>query len=412
MQEGASKDPRRSGPVHRLLGFALIPLISALSPLVVIPSITGSLGATTWASVAVAQSVGSAAAVIVELGWGLNGPQRIARMGPRARAQTYALATATKALVFVPLVLPVVIVTSLLAPVDPIAAAWIAVATSLSTLSPAWFFIGAGRPRSILLLDAVPRLAANGLAAIAISVLDAPLAVYPVLLIVGTMTPPVLGWYAARCRLAFLRAMGWRRILRSVRAQNMALQGRLASAAYIALPIAIVGAASPSSLVLFSAAERLQRLVLALLAAFPNALQAWVGAPLSDAVRSRRIMRAVSANAALGVIAGIGFTLLGGLASQVLFSGEITLPVHLTALCGGVIAITCVSRATGGLGLVALRRLKALRNSALLGACIGPILIWLLSRSFGAAGGLAAEVITELAVLSFQVAVLLRARRG
>ncbi|AZZ49195.1 hypothetical protein C5E02_07975 [Rathayibacter rathayi] len=411
MRGATPTGPRHSKPILRLLGFVLIPLISALSPLIVIPSITSAFGATAWASVAVAQSIGSAAAVVVELGWGLNGPQRIARMGRRARSQTYALATATKVLVFLPLAVPVVIVTGLLAPVDPVAASWIAVATALSTLSPAWFFIGAGQPRNILLLDALPRLAANGLTVLLISAAGAPLAVYPLLLAVGTIAPPVLGWFAAGSRLGFLRSLGRRRVLRAVRAQNVALQGRLASAAYIALPVAIVGAASPGALVVFSAAERLQRLVLALLAAFPNALQAWVGAPGSDADRSRRIARAVGANAVLGIVAGTGFAFLGGFASQILFSGEITLPLPITALCGGVIAVTCISRATGGLGLVALRRLRALRDSALVGAATGPVLIWLLSRTFGAPGGLAAEVVTELAVLIVQIVFLLRARK-
>lgn len=400
-----------SGAVTRLVGFALIPLVSALSPLVVIPALTATFGAETWGTVALAQSIGSAAAVVIELGWGLNGPQRVARASERARPQLYALALSTKLLIFVPVVVPAVVLTVLLAPTDPVVAALITAATALSTLSPSWFFIGTGQPRRILLLDALPRLLTNVVAFLAISFAGAPLLVYPALLFVGTALPPVLGWAAVGSSASMVRSFGLKRVVRCIRAQSVALQGRLASAAYIALPIAIVGAASPSALVLFSAAERLQRLVLALLSAFPNAMQGWVGSSDSPSSRRRRLTVALRLNIALGLVAGLAFWAFGGLASRLLFSGEIDLPYHITALCGGVIAITCVSRATGGLGLVAVRRIDALRNSALVGAMVGPLAIWVLAASLGSTGGLLAELLTESIVLSVQAVILYRALR-
>jgi hypothetical protein len=197
-----------------------------------------------------------------------------------------------------------------------------------------------------------------------------------------------------------------RRIVRVIRAQSVALQGRLASAAYITLPVVIVGAVAPSALVVFAAAERLQRLTLALLAAVPNALQSWIGKPGPVLKRRRRINHAVMGNVVLGILAGGTFAVLGSTASEILFAGQITLPLQITALCGGVIAVTCVSRATGGLGLVASRKLSALRNSAFVGACVGPLLVWVLSVNFGAPGGLLAELVTELVVLGVQIVAL------
>ncbi len=405
MSSPPGQRPGRGG-ASRLIGFATIPLISALSPLIVIPALTGSFGARTWASVALAQSIGSAAAVVIELGWGLNGPQRVAKAGQGARARLYALALVTKLVVAVPLALPVVGIALWLAPEEPGAAALVALAMSLSTLSPAWFFIGTGKPRHILLLDALPRLAANVAAAAAIHYGNAPLISYPVLLLVGTLVPPLLGWWLVGARVATVRDYGTRRIVRVIGVQSVALQGRLASAAYITLPVIIVGAVAPSALVLFSAAERLQRLTLALLAAVPNALQAWIGKPGTVSERRRRVNQAVAGNVALGVLAGATFTVLGRVGSEILFAGQITLPLHITALCGGVIAVTCVSRATGGLGLVASRKLSALRNSAFTGACVGPLLVWILSVKLGAPGGLLAELVTELIVLGVQIVAL------
>jgi O-antigen/teichoic acid export membrane protein len=402
----------RKNGLLRLGGFILIPLIGALSPLLVIPALTQSYGIASWASLALAQSLGSAAGVAVELGWGLNGPQRVARAGVRAQRQLFALSLSTKVMVAALLTGPVVMLTWILSPQDKVEALLMAFVTMLSALSPAWFFIGTGHPLRILTLDALPRLAANAGTAALFAWTAAPLVVYPALLFLGALTPPLLAWKVIGSRMSTVAAFGWARLLRLIAAQGIALQGRAASAVYIALPVTIVGAVSPSALVLFSAAERMQRLTLALLAAFPNALQSWVGKSGAVSERDRRIVRAVLANAVLGLCAGTAFAVFGDVAADILFGGQISLPSEILVLCGGVIAITCLSRSTGGLGLVAIKKLRGLRNSALLGAVLGPILISLGASQGGAQGAVLGEVLTELAVLTVQSAVLIRVLRS
>lgn len=395
----------------RLSGFLLVPILSAVAPLIVLPVITGSFGGEAWAAVAVAQSVGSAAAVIVELGWGLNGPQRVARASGRARSQLYALSLVTKTVVLIPLIVPVVIVVPLLAPTQIGNAQIVAVGYLITGLSPVWFFIGEGRPMRILLFDAAPRLVAAIIPAVLIVSLGFGLEAYAVGLLVGGLVPPMIGLYTSRARWRFIRHYGLRRLARVLQSQRAALGGRAASALYIALPITLVGIVAPASLVLFSAVERMMRLGLAVLASVPNSLQSWVGAPPATAhtERRRRVHLALGFNAGLGLIAGLGFTLIAPTASRILFSGTADVDFSVAALAGLVIFITCTSRATGGLGLVAYRRIPSIAVSAVTGACVGVPAILLLAAVGGAAGAFAGEILAESCVLVVQVTALVRA---
>ena len=54
------------------------PALSAVTPLIAIPAITSTAGARGWEAYALGLSIGSAACVIIELGWPLTGPQRVA----------------------------------------------------------------------------------------------------------------------------------------------------------------------------------------------------------------------------------------------------------------------------------------------------------------------------------------------
>ena len=72
--EPATAPPRLRG----VLAYAAFPMIGAVTPLLAIPAISQQFGAPGWASIAVGQSVGAAASVAVELGWGLTGPQAVA----------------------------------------------------------------------------------------------------------------------------------------------------------------------------------------------------------------------------------------------------------------------------------------------------------------------------------------------
>ena len=86
------------------LSYLAVPLLNAVSPLLALPAITAHFGGSAWAAIAVGQSLGGTAGVIVELGWGLSGSQRVARMSPRNRANAFGVSLVAKAIVGVPVI--------------------------------------------------------------------------------------------------------------------------------------------------------------------------------------------------------------------------------------------------------------------------------------------------------------------
>lgn len=395
------------GPLGRIGGFALIPLIGTVTPLLVIPAITSTQGAAGWASIAIGQSVGGGASVLVELGWALTGPQLIAKSTSVERAYLYRLAHLSKAAVFLSVGPLAAVLAYVLAPTEPLSAALTALAGAALGMSPIWFFIGTAEPLKILYSDTLQRIVLTAVSAVLL-LNGLPLVVYAVLSLVSALMAPLLGLIWARSRGNRVEPVTVGAMGRSLRTQSLALAGRSFSAIYIALPVVIVSIVSPSSVAVFAAAERLQRMGLGVLQSIPNSMQGWIGSADSTVESKSRLKKALQINVALGLFSGIAFGLLAPLASRIIFTGEATVPFELSFICMLVILLTCVSRATGGLALVAFRGVHVIAYSAAAGGAVGLTLIALLGHLYGSAGAMAGEVAAELTVLLVQLVFLRR----
>jgi hypothetical protein len=113
----------------------------------------------------------------------------------------------------------------------------------------------------------------------------------------------------------------------------------------------------------------------------------------------------------VGVASGVAFALLVPWVSGLLFAGTVRVEPPLGALAGGVIALVCVSRATGPLALVRYERVHAITVSALAAALVGVPAICLLAATAGAPGALVGEMAAEITAISIQVGVLVVAMR-
>ncbi|EZP29036.1 hypothetical protein [Microbacterium oleivorans] len=390
--------------------YILIPILAAVSPLLVLPAITANHGASAWASVAIGQSIGTALATVVELGWGLNGPQRVARTSEKASLRWLTLSLQTKVIALIPASAVAAVAAAFLAPSDSLTSSLVACAMTASALTATWFFLGKGTPWLILATDGLPRLVCLALSAIFL-VMGAPLMTYPVLgLLLPSALAPCLALYIAAKRAPLGTKLWWRAraVISALKLQSTALFARAASAVYIALPITLVSIASPSSVAAFAAGERLMRMGLAAVAVVPNAMQAWVGAPADRQSKWSRAKRAMAANAALGFISATIFGLAAPWAVTWVFSGVVTLDPISVWLFALAIFTICTSRGTGGIGLVALTRVRAIAVSAAAGACVGIPAILLGSAWGGVPGAVAGEILAELTVLSVQVVAIRR----
>lgn len=378
------------------------PMLAAISPLVALPAITSQFGEAGWSSVAVGQAVGAATAVVVELGWGLGGPQRVAKQSLSNRRQTFATALLLKGVVFVPCAIAAAGLTFLLSPTLHLEAVLVSVGAAASGLNMVWYFVGTASPRAIVLTDAIPRLFFMTLTAVGLYV-GMPLWTYGVTLLTTSFLAPGLGVLAVRVSLRSFTALSPSRLVRVMSQQIGALSGRALLAIYISMPVVLVTIVAPSSVPVFAAAERLMRMSLSLLVAVPNSMQRWIGTATTLENRLDRAIKALITNSLLGLAAGAGFALVAPPVSEKIFSGVGTIPHDMAYLAGCVIFMVCCSRASGGLLLVSLRQVGAITASSALGCLLGIVAIYVLASEWGGHGAFVGEIFAELSVLLAQL---------
>lgn len=377
-----------------------IPFLSAVTPFLALPAITSTYGVSGWATVAIAQAAGTFAGLLVELGWGVTGPQRVARMNGKTAASLYRQSVTTKLTVFCVIASPIFFVAHALSPEFKAAGGAIAVATAALGLSPAWFYIGKGRPLRILLFESIPRLIAVAIAAVAIY-RNAPIVTYAVGLVASVLVSLLLtavagglGWFQ------------WAGSLAAMRSQSIVIVGRVIGGAYTSLPTVLLSFVHPNSVPLYAAADRLARMGLSVLAGVPARLQSWIGHE-SAIVRSQRAKKSLGYNAALGLFSGLTFFVLAPWATRILLSDSVSMNYATSALGGLLVLAVCTSRGFG-LSMVSAGRANQLTFAIVLSALVSIPLIFTLGAEFGANGGLLAVLMAEITGIAIQAIIVIR----
>lgn len=320
--------------LRRLTGFTVLPLLSLVTPFLLLPVIARVAGGQGWSSVVAGQAVGTVGATVVFWGWNVSGPVQVARSGSAsARAEVYAASLRTR-LVLMALVAPAVAVVSIVVatPGYRAVAASMAVATALLGLSPAWFAIGVGQPMLLLWYDTVPRFAA-AVVATPLVLVSGAIWSYPVLL-----TAAVLASLAAfQSRVASgSRWAPWpvRRSVRELGAQWGFAGINLAATAYASTPVPVATRAFPEETSSrFASADTVYRLGLFTVIAMGNAFQGWTLEP-RVADRRRRHAAALAAHVSLGAAGAVGFAALGPWATAVLFGESVAAPREVCVYYG------------------------------------------------------------------------------
>jgi O-antigen/teichoic acid export membrane protein len=214
---------------------------------------------------------------------------------------------------------------------DAVTMAW---ATALTGFSPAWYGIGAGKPRILAIYDTVPRFLA--------AVVSAPLIIvtgdvwlYGAVSIVTTTAA------LAAFHRRFGEAASWiprnpvkvvREILPSTGVAAISFSG----SAYASSPVPIATATvqSASATAGFSSADNIYRLGLFSIVAVGNTFQGWTLEPSASNPRCRHLI-AVYAHLLLGVLGGAFLTILGPWVSGLIF-GEALRADTLTSFFYGL----------------------------------------------------------------------------
>ncbi|WP_426623366.1 lipopolysaccharide biosynthesis protein [Leifsonia sp. McL0607] len=386
-----------------IVSYLAVPLLNAVSPLLALPAITASYGSEAWAAIAVGQSLGGTAGILVELGWGLSGSQRVARMSPRNRANAFGVSLVAKAVVGIPTIGIAVWLSFLLAPEGfGDTAAVVAAAAAIAMFSGGWIFVGILKPRLFLYTEALPRALLIAASAVAIH-LGAALWTYTGALLLASVAAPIAGGIVLKLRPRDFVSLSPRRLMRVIGHQRAALSSSVFSSVYISLGTAVATLGSPNATLLFASVDRLQRMVQQVVRPVGYVLKGWVGREVDPESRVHRAVRATFVSGSIGVVSGALFALASPWAAEVIFSGTVHVPPLAAVISGLSIAVMCTSVSTGGVLLVSLRRVSAVATSAAVGAAVGLPGIFFGAMFFGGTGALTGQLLAEVSVLIVQI---------
>ncbi|MFJ3380059.1 hypothetical protein ACIPJ2_06595 [Curtobacterium sp. NPDC090217] len=404
--DGVSMSRRRLGA---LAGYALSVGLTAAVTLVSIPILIAAAGAHAWASIALAQAVGTAGAILVGFGWGITGPTVVASTGQAERLDYFVSSFWSRVTLAVPALAITAAVTFVSTSTASGASTLNAIAYTLTGLLSGWFFTGSSRPWSFFLLDAIPRIAGASVGTAAVF-FGAPLWVFGAAQIVGIL----LGVAVTVSRIAGKKvrhAPRPRAVAMTLRSQSHGMLLSSVSAIVTGLPPVLVSLLAPAALPAYSLADKLMRFATTGFSPVLQFLQGWVPAAIGTA-RIRRANRAACSGAVMAIVAGIAFALLAPLIGDLLSRDSVQLDGWTAAAFGLVLAALIGAQVVGLVGLLALDATRQFARYTLVGAFVGMPLTALGALFGGAPGAAFGFAIGELLALTLEVTLFWQIARG
>ncbi|TLM75951.1 polysaccharide biosynthesis protein [Pseudarthrobacter sp. NamB4] len=303
----------------RLAGFTGLPLLSLVTPFLLVPIVARVAGEGGWSSIASGQAIGVFGGAVIAWGWNTLGPVRIAQNpAPQHRAEVYRESLRTR-LVLSAVVFPFVFALAwqLAAPEHRLDAASMSLTTAVAGLSPAWYCIGAGKPALLAMFDTLPRVAAT-LIAVPVILLTTKIWLYGVILLAAVVVSLVVFQKIAMPESG-RTFTSWNGTFRQLRQQFGPAAISLSGTTYAATPVPI-GQAFISSTVMagFSSADTVYRFGLFSVMALGNTFQGWT-LEAQDASPTRRHVAAIASHFALGLMGAVFLAALGPLATDIIF---------------------------------------------------------------------------------------------
>lgn len=387
----------------RLALYVLLPLLTAITPLLVLPVITREYGEGGWAAVAIGQSVGTVGSLVVNLGWSVIGPSQVHACPPDLQAALYEQSLRTRYFMLLATVPASMGIAAALAPNWGWAAALTSLAFVLYGAGSGWYYIALGRPVGVLLHDAGPRVAAAVVAIIAVP-------------IVGLVALPILQiiLFAIGSLSSNLRVLG--RVLpqpapiwRTIVDRGPLVVSGVISSGYVGFSVALVALVAPPAVPLFAAAARFRDFGVSALAAVSNFFTGLIGRQGDRATDRWRIrVRSAFGVGILGALGGVLIATAAPTAGRLLFHGAVSIGYDTASLTGGIVLLIAVGLAVGTYLLVPAGLQGEIVKAGIVATAVGTPTLLILSNSCGATGGLLAVLLAEFLSAGLQLSAWLQ----
>jgi hypothetical protein len=397
-------------PMGRIAAFSVLPAVSLLSNLIVLPVLSARFGQAGWSSVILGQSIGAAASVVGALAWPVEGPHLVAGAARGERLDLYRASLRQRGAA-VAILAPVVVTACLLAdPGMPLVCALSALAVTLNALSPGWYFVGSSRPSQSIAAEGGPRLAVN-LASIGLVAL-LPLWTYPVALIGGMAATLVISSVLIRrddggrggcdvVRHAFARRDRSRKI------PLAAIFARGADASYAYLSGPLVAFVAPPVYPVYAAVDRLSQSLVNVMGTVTQGLTAWIGEN-SGQVRRRRVTGAVLLAFSVAGVALAVLFVTAPLLLRYLFAGTVEAGPLVAFLAAAIITGAFLSRSLVLILLVPQGLADVAYRVMFFSACLGLPAVGVAAALAGSTGALIVVAVVPWVSVVIQLVLGLR----
>ncbi len=399
--------------LRRLTGFTVLPLLSLVTPFLLLPVVARVAGPSGWSSFVAGQAVGIVGATVVFWGWNVGGPVLVAQASSAVeRAEVYAASLRTRYLLLLGVVPAAAVVSALVAqPGHRVDASAMAVATSLLGLSPSWFGIGVGDPWLLFWYDTMPRVVA---AVVGAGVVWATGFVwtYPVLLALSVAVSLVAFRRRVVAGVSGTSPFPVSRSGGELRTHLGTAGINLAATAYASTPVPIVTVAfRPDVSSPFASADAAYRLGLFTVTAMGNAFQGWTLEGSGGERRSRH-RTAFGAHLVLGVVGGLLFAALGPWVTGFVFGPDVAAPRDVCVWYGVAFLFLSVSTPPIRNLLVPAGRVRLVLGWTLGSAVVGLVLMIGAAVAGWSAGVAAGMAVSEAVLLAGLLGPALRASRS
>lgn len=388
--------------LRRLTGFTVLPLLSLVTPFLLLPVVARVAGPSGWSSFLAGQAIGTVGATVVFWGWNVGGPVLVAQASSGVeRAEVYAASLRTRYLLLLGVVPATAVVSALVAqPGHRVDASAMAVATSLLGLSPSWFGIGVGDPWLLFWYDTMPRVVA---AVVGAGVVWATGFVwtYPALLALSVVV--ALMAFRRRVVAGVVRSSPFP-VSRSggeLRTHLGTAGINLAATAYASTPVPVVTVAfRPQVSSAFASADAAYRLGLFTVTAMGNAFQGWTLEAGTGGERRSRHRAAFLSHLVLGIVGGLLFAALGPWVTGFVFGPAVAAPRDVCVWYGVAFLFLSVSTPPIRNLLVPAGRIRLVLGWTLGSAVVGLVLMIGAAVAGWSAGVAAGMAVSEAVLLA------------
>lgn len=373
--------------LRRLLGFGLVPALSMLSSILLLPIISVKIGPSGWTAVAVGQSIGAIFSSVVSLAWGVIGGHKIATSDSLVeRRKIYRSSVHSRSLVFLLVVICVVPILLLTVSGERLSTVLFMVGVSFNGLTASWYFSGVGLPKMLILNEGVVRFSGYFISIILL-LLGLPLFSYALITVFSGIVMFILNWKTIMGGEVLYLHGDLRAAIRTIRDQLLGAASRAFVALFSFGGPTIIGAVSPSSLAIFSAFDQVQKASKNALDVVPQSFVWWIDQQqMQD--RGKKYRRFFAFTLTSSALILVSFCALGAFVMRILFAGAIVPDFSEIVLVSLLITLTYYTHA---LELVILipsgkQRFVYILNIAL--TIFGLIVVGVLTAWLGVAGAL------------------------